>query len=196
MRDEEIIIHILNGKTSLYSDIVERYQNKVFSTAYGYAHDYEEAKDITQEIFIKLYNNLNKYKEQARFSTWLYRIAVNHCIDWTRKNKKNITSSFWADGENIDILDTICDEGDSPEAIVIKQEYKEQIVNTLEKLPEIYKTVLILFFMEDMNTNEIAEVLEVPKKTVETRLYRAKSMIKSILSETMLGGEYRELRQA
>ena len=196
MRDEEIVLHILNGKTALYSDIISRYQNKVFSTAYGYTHNHEEAKDLTQEIFIKLYNNLNKFKEQARFSTWLYRIAVNHCIDWTRKNKKNIAMSFWADGENSDILDSICEEGNNPEEILIKKEYSSQIRSALERLPEIYKTVMILYFMDDMNTSEISDILETPKKTVETRLYRAKGMIKGILSESILGGECNELRQA
>lgn len=190
MRDEEIVSYIVKGKTELFSVIIDRYQSKVFSTAYNYTHDYEEARDLTQEIFIKLYNNLQGYRNKASFSTWLYRIAVNRCIDWTRK-KRLLTVSVIHDSseEEIDIYDTIADGAGGPEEALIKQESKAYIRKVVEDLPEIYKTVIILYYFEDFSPQEISEITDVPKRTIETRLYRGRNLLKLRLEELVYGGE-------
>lgn len=194
MRDEDIISYILKGKTELYSAIIDRYQTKVYSTVYNYTHDREEAKDLTQEIFIKAYNNLQSYKSKASFSTWLYRIAINRCIDWTRK-KRVQTVSVLQDGEDeTDIYDTIEDNSRRPEEVLLRQENAESIRAIVDNLPEIYKTVIILYFFEDFSPQEIAEISGIPRRTVETRLYRAKNMLKLRLGEFGYGGESYELR--
>ena len=87
MRDEEVIQSILQGNGDKYAVIVERYQTRLYRTAYYYTRNVEDAMDLTQEIFIKAYNSLARFKRGSAFSTWLYRIAVNHCIDWSRKKK-------------------------------------------------------------------------------------------------------------
>lgn len=190
MRDEELISYIVKGKTELFSVIIDRYQSKVFSTAYNYTHDQEEARDLTQEIFIKLYNNLQSYKNKASFSTWLYRIAVNRCIDWTRKKKLQTVSSIYDSGdEEIDIYDTIADSGGGPEEALIKQENKVYIRKVVEDLPEIYKTVIILYYFEDFSPQEISDITDIPKRTIETRLYRGKNLLKLRLEELLCGGE-------
>ena len=108
MKDEELIELIINGNTELYAELIERYKNKVYSTAYSYTRDYEEAKDLTQEIFIKVYNNLSGFQNKAQFSTYLYRVAVNRCIDWTRRKRpKTISILTCQDDENVDIYDFI-----------------------------------------------------------------------------------------
>lgn len=190
MRDEELISYIVKGKTELFSVIIDRYQSKVFSTAYNYTHDQEEARDLTQEIFIKLYNNLQSYKNKASFSTWLYRIAVNRCIDWTRKKKLQTVSSIYDSGdEEIDIYDTIADSGGGPEEALIKQENEVYIRKVVEDLPEIYKTVIILYYFEDFSPQEISDITDIPKRTIETRLYRGKNLLKLRLEELLCGGE-------
>lgn len=190
MRDEEIISYIVKGRTELFSVLIDRYQAKVFSTVYHYTHDQEEARDLTQEIFIKIYNNLQSYKNKASFSTWLYRIAVNRCIDWTRK-KKLQTVSVIHDGseEEIDIYDTLADSGGGPEEALIKQENRIYIRKVVEELPEIYKTVIILYYFEDFSPQEISDITGVPKRTIETRLYRGKNLLKLRLEELICGGE-------
>jgi len=190
LRDEEIVSYIVKGKTELFSVIIDRYQSKVFSTVYHYTHDQEEARDLTQEIFIKLYNNLQSYKSKASFSTWLYRIAVNRCIDWTRKKKLQTVSAFYdSSDEEIDIYDTIADRVESPEEALIKQENKVYIRKVVEDLPEIYKTVIILYYFEDFSPQEISDITGVPKRTIETRLYRGKNLLKLRLEELICGGE-------
>jgi len=190
LRDEVIISYILEGRAELFSVIIERYQSKVFSMAYHYTQDYEEARDLTQEILLKLYNNLHSYKSKASFSTWLYRIAVNRCIDWTRK-KKLRTVSIINDGsdEEADIYDTIADGAEGPEEELIRQENSMYVRKAVEELPEIYKTVIILYYFEDLSPQEISDIIGVPRRTVETRLYRGKSLIKLKLEELIYGGE-------
>ncbi len=190
MRDEEIVAYIVKGKTELFSVIIDRYQSKVFSTVYNYTHDHEEARDLTQEIFIKLYNNLQSYKNKASFSTWLYRIAVNRCIDWTRKKRLHTVSTVYDNSDDeIDIYDTITDSGGGPEEALIKQENKAYIRKVVEDLPEIYNTVIILYYFEDFSPQEISDITDIPKRTIETRLYRGKNLLKLRLEELIYGGE-------
>lgn len=196
MRDEEIISLVLKGRTELYSDIVDRYSYKVYSTAYNYTHDQEDAKDLTQEIFIKVYNSLYGFKSKSSFSTWLYRIAVNKCIDWTRKRKIPTISAYYDDqGEETDIFASIPDNTYSPEEELLNAENKEIIKQAVSELPEMYKTVLILYYFEDFSPQEISDIIDAPKKTVETRLFRAKNMIKSKLRYRLYGGECYGLQQ-
>ncbi|HOM43435.1 MAG TPA: sigma-70 family RNA polymerase sigma factor [Bacillota bacterium] len=195
MRDEEVVSYIVKGKTELFSVIIDRYQSKVFSTAFHYTHDQEEARDLTQEIFIKLYNNLQKYKGKASFSTWLYRIAVNRCIDWTRKKKPQTVSAISDGGEEeLDIYDTIADSGGGPEEDLIKQENAVYLRKLVESLPEIYKTVIILYYFEDFSPQEISEIMGVPKRTIDTRLFRGKNLLKLRMEELICGGEQNVLR--
>lgn len=190
-----MVSYIVKGKTELFSVIIDRYQSKVFSTAFHYTHDHEEARDLTQEIFIKLYNNLQKYKGKASFSTWLYRIAVNRCIDWARKKKLQTVSAI-CDGseEELDIYDTIADSGGGPEEDLIKQENAVYLRKLVESLPEIYKTVIILYYFEDFSPQEISEIVGVPKRTIETRLFRGKNLLKLRMEELICGGEQNVLQ--
>jgi len=194
LKDEDIIAYVLKGKAELFSVLIDRYQNKVYSTAYNYTHDQEEARDLTQEIFIKVYNSLGSYNKKASFSTWLYRIAVNRCIDWTRKKRLKTVSAINDGEEETDIYDTIEDDSLGPEEMYIRQENAENIRAAIEDLPEMYKTAIILYYFEDFSPQEIADIAGVPKRTIETRLYRAKNMLKLKLEEFIYGGESYGLR--
>lgn len=193
MKDEDIIRLIIKGDSQLYSEIIDRYSGKVYSTAYSYTHNQEEAKDLVQEILIKTYNSLNGFKADAKFSTWLYRIAVNSCIDWSRKKKSKVIMTAIS-FEDTDILDIIVSDAEGPEEQLLQQENKEVIRNAVDDLPEIYKTVLILYYFEELQVQEICSILDIPKKTIETRLYRAKKLLKSILKQELSGGELYELQ--
>lgn len=180
MRDEELIESILSGETQLYEEIIKRYQNKVYSTVYSYTRDYEEAKDLTQEIFIKIYNNLPNFKNKSQFSTYLYRVAVNRCIDWTRKKRlKTVSAMFFQEDDEVEIYEYIADLSCNPEEILLKEENGNIIRQEINNLPEIYRTVMIMFYFQDFSPQEIADILGIPRKTVDTRLYRARNMLKA-----------------
>lgn len=193
MKDEDIIRLILKGQDELYSIIIDRYSGKIFSTAYSYTHNHEEARDLVQDILIKVYRNLVKFKADSKFSTWLYRVAVNSCIDWNRKNNGR-SIKIALDCEGNDVLNYLIDENVGPEQAVIRQEHKEFIMDIISEMPEIYKTVLILYYFEELKINEISKVIDCPKKTIETRLYRAKGILKAMLKQKNIGGELNELQ--
>ncbi|MDD4834384.1 MAG: sigma-70 family RNA polymerase sigma factor, partial [Lutispora sp.] len=173
----------INGKTELFSELINRYQNKVYSTAYSYTRDYEEAKDLTQEIFIKIYNNLTGFQNKSQFSTYLYRVAVNRCIDWTRKKRpKTISILLCQDDEKADIYDFVADYESNPEEILLRRENSDLIRQEINKLPEIYSTVMIMYYFQDFSPQEISDILKVPRKTIDTRLFRARNLIKKKLT--------------
>jgi RNA polymerase sigma factor (sigma-70 family) len=193
LKDEDIIRLVIEGDSELYSEIIDRYSSKVYSTAYSYTHSQEEAKDLVQEILIKTYNNLKSFKADSKFSTWLYRAAVNTCIDWSRKRKSKAVMTVMS-FEDTDIFEIITTDAEGPEELLLRQENVEVVRNAVGDLPEIYKTVLVLYYFEELQVQEICNILDIPRKTIETRLYRAKKILKSILRQELTGGELYELQ--
>jgi RNA polymerase sigma factor (sigma-70 family) len=182
--DEELISSITAGNSELYGDIVMRYQALLYRTAFYYTQNAEEASDITQEVFIKAYNNLGGFRRGASFSTWLYRIAVNHCLDWCRKKRIH--------NENL-CPDDLQDESDSPEELFLQQETALEVQQVVKSLPVIYSTILILYYFEDLSPQQIAEILDISKRTVETRLFRGRKLLKAKLNYKLSGGERHDL---
>jgi len=184
-KDDELIRSILKGNGERYDDIVERYQEGLYRTAFYYTQNVEDARDITQDIFIKAYNSLASFKQDSTFSTWLYRIAVNHCIDWCRKKKPVL--------EENPCFDHLCDDSGSPEDLLLEQEIATEVHVAVSSLPAIYSTVLILYYFEDFSPQQIADIMDTPKRTVETRLFRGRNMLKEKLHPFVSGGECHDL---
>lgn len=184
MTDEYIIEKVLDGNTHIFSEIVERYKNKVFNMVYRFTNDYNESQDLSQEVFINVFKNLHKFNQKAKFSTWLYRISYNICIDWCRKNKKKKKDLLANDNQN-----DIADDKLNVEDNYISKQGQIILRNLINSMDEKYRTVLILFHYQGLSYEEIAEVLKLPVKTVETRLYRARRLLKKSLSKEYYGGE-------
>ena len=185
LQDDELIRSILKGNGERYDDIVERYQAGLYRTAFYYTQNLEDARDITQEILIKAYNSLAGFKQNSSFSTWLYRIAVNHCIDWCRKKKPLLEESTY--------FDTLCDEEGSPEDLFLRQEVASEVHESVSSLPTIYSTILILYYFEDFSPQQIADIMDTSKRTIETRLFRARKMLRAKLHPLVSGGEGHDL---
>lgn len=178
MSDEEIIKSILKGDINAFSELVERYKDRIYSMAFAFINDDKYAEDLSQEIFIKLYKNLGKFKGESSFSTWLFRLSKNYCIDWMRKHKNEI---------NLVELDELSSNIDFVDEIINKDDYNN-LRNEINELPDKYKQSLYLYHFKGYTYQEISDKLKVPKKTVETRIYRAKKILKNKLWE--LGGLY------
>ena len=167
---------IQQGDIAQFEWIVEEYKNKIFGLSYGYTKDSYMAQDLTQDIFIKLYQNINSFQGQSSFSTWLYRLAKNQCIDWVRKNKKRMENTFLDDGQW-----EFKDQNIGPEERAIKKEKNKLLHEALEQLPEKYSTPLMLFHFQNLTYEEIAKVLNLPSKTIATHLYRGKKLLRERL---------------
>lgn len=181
MTDEEIIKKIRQGDVEAYSHIIEKYKNSVFGLIYKYTNDYTETQDIAQEVFIKVYKRLDNFKFQSKLSTWIYRIATNSCIDWDRKTKHYAFP--------IDQL-VIMDNGIQPEAHMILEEQRAYVRSIVNSMPEKYKLLIAMYHFHNLKYKEISDILEIPEKTVETRLYRARGLIKKKLKNKFKDGEF------
>lgn len=187
MNENDIIIEIQRGDTEMFSRIVDMYKNKVFAIAYKFTNDYNEAQDLSQEIFIKIFSYIPKFRFECSLSTWIYKIATNKCIDHKRK-KKIQASSFNEEYNQDKELDNNSIEN-SPEEKLISDERHREVHRSIYNLPDIYKTVIIMYHLNELSYREIAKALDIPEKTVETRLYRARRLLKEELIKGNIGGE-------
>lgn len=173
----------MNGNTHAFSEIVDRYRNSVFGMALRFTGNQNDAQDISQEIFIRVYENLNRYNGKSKFSTWLYRIGYNLCIDWTRKNSKHKLSTALTEND-LEIPDSRA----GPEETYFEIQQRRELGIAINSLKDKYRNILILFYFQGFSYEDIGDILEIPVKTVETQLYRARKQLRSKLSGDSEGG--------
>lgn len=177
MSDEEIAVLVRTKNQELYSELVERYQNKIIKYSTYLVGNKEHARDIAQEAFLKAFVNLWGFNPKLKFSSWLYRIAHNEAINYIKKHKKE----FPADPETIESFDI---ESDSdPFRDLEKKEYEEIIEISLQKLPIKYREPIALYYLEEKTYEEISDVLRIPTSTVGIRIMRGKKILKTILNK-------------
>lgn len=180
MTDEQVIAAVLSGDTEQFSILVQRYQHIVYSICYRYAQNPVDAQDLAQEVFLTTFRRLDSFREQAKFSTWLYRLGVNRCIDFTRKRQRE---RKWQGGE---VQDYMADSAPGPEDEALRSDDARMLNQAIERLPDKYKSVLILYYTQELSYADISQALDIPVKTVETRLYRARKRLRDLLEDTAL----------
>jgi len=171
--DTQLIEQILCGKIELYRELVSRYKGHVFSVARKITRDEREAEDLSQEIFIKAYQSLHTFQRESSFSTWIYRIDVNKGLDWKKANQRRL------------FVEPL--EGSVPNSVplteqfLLAQEEKEKVTEQIQHLPEIYERIIFYYYFDNLSYLEISKKLGISPKTVESRLYRAKKLLKENL---------------
>lgn len=151
---------------------MEQYGTSLNKLAFTYLKDWTKAEDVVQEVFISCYKNLDEFREEAAYRTWLYRITVNKCIDLTRK--KNILDYFSVK----ELKSYFFKKGDSAENEVVKKKDYEELANYVMSLPLKYREVIVLFYYEGLSINEISLITNINVQTIKTRLKRAKDQLK------------------
>ncbi|MBY6038037.1 sigma-70 family RNA polymerase sigma factor [Fictibacillus nanhaiensis] len=148
------------------SDLMDEYGEEIKRLAFTYTKNWQQAEDITQEIFISVYNNLNDFREQSTIKTWIYRIAINKCKDYVRSwhyTSTLLTNTFYQKSDDL-----------SPEEEYLQNEQKEQISQLILQLPIKFREVIILYYFKEFSLEEISATLEINLNTVKSRLRRAK----------------------
>lgn len=176
------IKRVLKGDQNAYAEIVEIYKDKVFQLCYRMLGNRHEAEDMAQEAFLRAYMNISSYNLNLKFSTWLYRIATNLCIDRIRKKKPD----FYLDAEvagtdGLTLYSQVPSPARRPEEDVESLELQNIIQNEISKLPEKYRSVIVLKYIEDLSLNEISEILDIPLGTVKTRIHRGREALRKQL---------------
>lgn len=168
MENEELIRQILLGRTEMFEQIVMEYQNLVFTVCLNIVKNTYDAENMAQETFLTAYSSLSNFRG-GNFKSWLCRIAANKSIDYKRRQSRY----FFEDFE-----DTTVRTGESIEEALVEKEHMQRLEYILSVLPEKYATVIKEFYYNQLTVKEIALCMELPERTVETRLYRAKKLIR------------------
>ena len=177
------IKQVLKGDQNAYADIVNLYQHKLYQICYRMLGNKQEAEDIAQEAFVRAYINLHSYDQKRKFSTWLYRIATNLCIDRIRKKKPD----YYLDAEvagtdGLDMYSQIAADEKLPEDVVAQMELQERIQYEISRLPDKYRSVIVLKYIEELSLQEISEILDMPLGTVKTRIHRGREALRKQLN--------------
>ncbi|WP_179345995.1 RNA polymerase sigma factor [Winogradskyella ursingii] len=179
--ENKLIDAITNGETKAYAQLVEQYKNLVFSLALRMLKCREEAEEVAQDTFIKVFKSLDKFKGDSKFSTWIYRITYNTCLDNIKKNKKHL-NNVTIDEYTFDKLDVI----DNALEHMINQEKSELIKQCINQLPEECSAILTLFYFEELSLDEISTIINVEANTAKVKLFRARKKLAVILEQYLL----------
>jgi len=183
--DKQLVSNYLKGDEKSLEILIKRYLNPIYSFIYYYINNQEEAEDITQEVFIKVWRNLKKFDQSKNFKTWIFSIAKNTCVDKTRKKQKEIPFSKFENknGKNT-VLETIVDKSLLPNNILEKKETIKLLNSKIKKLSKKYRQVLILKHNEGLTFQEISNILKEPVNTIKSRYRRALLHLKEIIIES------------
>lgn len=177
-RDEELLAQVLDGDTDAFRELVVRHQPLIYTLCLKMLGDREEAQDAAQEAFLQAYRSLPDYQGEARFRSWLYKIAANKCIDIRRKKARRAAIAPMTPLQ--EDLPTRSDDP-TPEERLLASERIRELQALVDSLPEKYRDVVILYHYNRLSYREISEILGIEAKSVETRMSRAKKMLRDLL---------------
>lgn len=182
--DEELVAEVLEGRQEVFTDLVRRYQNRLANFLFRMVRDHDEALDLAQEVFLKVYNALDRFDPRYRFSTWLFRIAQNLAIDEIRKKRIQWVSLQRTDGEKGEEFEwEIEDDQPDPYRNLRNQERGRAIHEQISELPWEYRELVELRHYAELSYDEIASMKQMPLGTVKNKLFRGRQMLKAKLEE-------------
>jgi RNA polymerase sigma-70 factor (ECF subfamily) len=180
LADGELVQTAVAGREASFEELVRRYQRPIAAYVYRMVGDYDSALDLTQEVFIKVYNSLARYRSEFKFSTWIYKIAHNAAIDHLRRHavrEQALTGSV--DGERREVA--IESRRPTPEQESERRERRLEIESVVQLLQSSYRELIVLRHSHDLSYDEIAEVTGLPLGTVKNRLFRAREAMRDLL---------------
>src|SRR6266516_7702320 len=175
--DRDLVASAAQGLEGGFEELVRRYQRPISGYVYRMVGDYDAALDLTQEIFIKVYGSLARYRSEFKFSTWIYKIAHNCAVDYLRRNngrEQSLVSGIEGDTYELPIESKRL----SPEQESEREERRLEIEGVVRALPGAYRELIILRHSQDLTYEEIVEVTGLPLGTVKNRLFRAREMMR------------------
>lgn len=184
MTDSELIELCKKGDREAFTELIDKYQTKVFNMSYGLLSNYEDAADATQEIFVKVYKSIPSFMGRSSFTTWLYVICRNVCNDILRQRKRRgISVSIYGDDEDDSKIADIPSDRPTPEEHAEMNERQAAVRDAVNSLKPEYREVIVYADMQQLSINEMAEIMKCPTGTVKSRLNRARSALRKKLSD-------------
>lgn len=186
--DRQLVRGLQQRDEDAFEEMVETYQHRVFNTTYHIVGDREEAKEVTQEVFIAVFKHIDSFRGDSKFSTWLFSIATNRAKNRIkylsrRDHKQHQNIQATTESKFDDNPDSVGHSSAKPDEEAMGRELEEVIQAGIESLKEKYRTIVVLRDVENLSYEDISEALDVPEGTVKSRLYRARSKLKSYVQE-------------
>lgn len=180
--DLEIVEKAISGDVDAFSVIVKKYENRIFRYVYSQVNNYDESLDVTQEIFVMTFMALKSFRREAKFSTWLFSIMVNHCKNFRKKRDRLhlVPIHNRINGEDEYELQ-LADERENPERELLDREAMKTVKEELYALPEDYREILVLRDIEGLAYGEIARILGIHLSNVKVRIHRGRELLKKRL---------------
>lgn len=182
-RDEELVASAQKGERRAFEELVERHKQKAYHIAFGFARDREDAKDLSQDAFLKAFANLKNFDGRSSFYTWFYRILVNLCLDYKRRQKRAPADEFDETVEHQMDPSHEPKTARTPDQHVLAGQLSRKVGSALEALPAKQRTVFILRNHQGLSIKEIAETMETAEGTVKVHLHRAVMALRQSLAE-------------
>ncbi|MBK9043609.1 MAG: RNA polymerase sigma factor [Saprospiraceae bacterium] len=173
--DQDLIQNILSGQLPAFEQLVEKYQNMVFTLAFRVLQNHEDAEEVAQDVFVKVFNSLKNFQQKSNFKTWLYRIVYNESINRLRSRKKRVPLVDLNEKTTLHLFD--------PGSINDSSDEIKFIQKAIQNLPETERIILSLYYYEDMPVKEIAKITELTETNVKTRLFRSRQKLYDELKE-------------
>ncbi|TMA11244.1 MAG: sigma-70 family RNA polymerase sigma factor [Deltaproteobacteria bacterium] len=181
--DETLVTLAQKGEHKAFEELVERYKQKAYRIAFDFTRDREEAKDLSQEAFLRAFTHLNGFDQRASFYTWFYRILVNLCLDYRRRGQRVSWQPFEEhDGKTAE-KNEIANPGPSPDREAMSGEISRKIGAALNSLPPKQRTAFVLKNHEGLSIREIAKIMQTAEGTVKTHIHRAVLALRQSLAE-------------
>lgn len=192
--EEDLITRSQNGDIDAFEELVAKYERKVYAIAYRFMGNPEDASDLTQEAFLKAYQSIKSFRQEASFSTWICRIVSNVCRDQLRKNKRQSQNSLDEDVwlEEGTVQKQLKDQRPTPDEVYESKELKEYLQGLINNLNPEYKMVVILRDIQGYSYEEIAQILDCSLGTVKSRLNRARKALRDQINLDRVGKGGRE----
>lgn len=187
--DEELVARSVGGDLDSFNQLVLRWERPIYALAYRVIGREEDARDVAQEAFLRAFRALGGFKGQAKFSSWLYRITLNLCRDWIRRERRTPIAQA---PEGVDLIELAGETSptESIEELVSRRQLSRAVEKAMALLPEEQRTAIILKEYHGLTFQEIADLLECPLSTVKTRLYQGLSVLRRHLREAGVEGTF------
>src|SRR5690349_1407704 len=192
LTDDELVARSMGGDAESFNQLILRWERPIYALAYRVIGREEDARDVCQETFLRAFRALPGFKGQAKFSSWLYRIALNLCRDWIRRKKRAPLVEM---PEGVDVVELAAEQGpsESIEDLVSRQEMSRIVAEGMKLLPEEQRTAIVLKEYHGLTFQEIADLQGCPLSTVKTRLYQGLSVLRGHLeSQGMTREEFQK----
>ena len=183
LRDEELVVLCQTGQGEVFEVLVRRYMGKAFRIALDFTHDTEEAKDLSQDAFLRAFSRIKQFDGRSSFYTWFYRLVVNLCLDYTRRKGRVIWERLENEAESTTTPAGLTDTSSSPDQEAMAGETKRRVDRTLEGMPKKQKTAFLLRNHQGLSISEIAKVMKTTEGTVRVYLHRAVAALRQSLVE-------------